>query len=34
MINNYVNIIDQLEKLLYWVDEDEEDEIFNLVLLL
>ena len=31
MINNYVKIIDQLkEELLSWVDELEEDEIFDL----
>ena len=31
MINNYIKIIDQLkEELLPWVDELEEDEIFNL----
>ena len=30
MINNYVEIIDQLkEELLSWIDELEEDEIFN-----
>ena len=30
MINNYVSIIDQLEELSSWVDEDEEHKIFNL----